>query len=119
MFLATSNKDRRLLIFGYAGKVNVAELQRGSEEVKSLLAQLPSGLKVVVDLERLDSMDIGCAEVVGRMMEVLEQHGLDLVVRIIPDPAKDIGFNIISRFHYRRRPRVATFKTLAEAARLL
>jgi hypothetical protein len=50
---------------------------------------------------------------------VMERHGMELIVRVIPDPAKDIGFNLISRFHYHHRPRTATFKTLAEAATLL
>ena len=119
MFLATSNKPRRLLHFSYIGKVGVAELERGSLEVNALLAELPPGLKIVVDLERMESMDIGCAEIVGQMMELLEKHGVDLVLRIIPDPTKDIGLNLISRFHYHHRPRIATFKSLAEVAGLL
>ena len=119
MFLATSNKTRRLLYFTYAGRVSVEEVQRGNSEVKALLAELPAGLQVVVDLERVDTMDTGCADIVGKMMEAMERHGVELVVRVIPDPTKDIGFNIISRFHYQHRPRTATFKTLAEAAALL
>ena len=119
MFLAASNKGRRLLHLSYIDHVNVEELQRGSKDLVALLAELPADLKILVDLERLESMDIGCAEIVGKMMEVMERNGMELIVRVIPDPAKDIGFNLISRFHYHHRPRTATFKTLAEAATLL
>jgi anti-anti-sigma regulatory factor len=119
MFLATSNKSKRLLHLSYIGKVDAAELQRGSENVIALLADLPAGLHLLTDMERMESMDIACAEIIGKMMEVLEQHGVELVVRVIPDPAKDIGLNIISRFHYRRTPRTATCKTMVEAMKLL
>jgi hypothetical protein len=42
-----------------------------------------------------------------------------MVVRVIPDPQKDIGLNILSLFHYRRRVRIVTCKTLAEAMKAL
>jgi hypothetical protein len=119
MFFAASNKARRLLHLSYIGRVSVEELQRGSKELVALLVELPTGLHILVDLERLESMDIGCAEIVGKMMEVMEQHGVELVIRVIPDPTKDIGFNLISRFHYHRSPRTVTCKTMSEAGSLL
>jgi hypothetical protein len=119
MILATSNKPARLVHINFLGPVTVDEFRRGIGELQGLLPELPAGLRVIVDLERMDSMDIACSELVGRMMELIEQHGVELVIRIIPDPAKDIGFNIISRFHYHHHPHIATFKTLSEAAGLL
>jgi hypothetical protein len=119
MFLATSNKSKRLLQLSYIGKVDVEELQRGIGEANGLLADLPAGLKILVDLSHLEFMDIACAEILGKMMEVVEAHGVELIVRVIPDPTKDIGFNIISTFHYQHRPRTAICKTMAEAASLL
>jgi hypothetical protein len=44
---------------------------------------------------------------------------VETVVRVIPDPHKDIGLNIMSLFHYRRRVRIITCETLAEALRSL
>jgi hypothetical protein len=42
-----------------------------------------------------------------------------LVVRVIPDETKDIGFNILTVFHYPHRPQIVTCQTLPEAARVL
>ena len=55
----------------------------------------------------------------GRMMELLDRRGLEMVVRVIPDPAKDIGFNILSIFHYPHHPQIVTCGTMMEAAKLL
>ena len=103
----------------YVGQVRVEDLQRGLSDMPQLLADLPADFRVLADLSRLDSIDLGCVEQIGATMELFEQHGVGLVVRLIPDPAKDIGFNIISAFHYKNRPRTATCETLAEAMRLL
>jgi anti-anti-sigma regulatory factor len=119
MFLATSNKSKRLLYISYIGKVDVAELQRGSQDLRLLLAELPDGFKMLVELDRLESMDISCIEELGKMMELFDQHGLEQVVRVIPDPTKDIGFNILARFHYHNNPRMTNCETMIQAAKLL
>ena len=119
MFLATSNKSKRLLHLSYIGNVGVAELQHGSKEMVALLAELPAGFKMLVDLGRLESMDIACVDEIGKMMELLEQHGVELIVRVIPDSSKDIGLNILTLFHYARQPRVVTCENIIEVARVL
>jgi anti-anti-sigma regulatory factor len=119
MFLATTNKAKRLLYLGYIQKVRTKDLQRGLEEMPALLADLPPGFHLLVDLGRLESMDPACTTQVGKVMELCDQHGVGLVIRVIPDPTKDIGFNLLSIFHYPHRPRTFTCKTMSEAARLL
>ena len=119
MFLATSNEAKRLLCLSYFERVRPEELERGREDVKTLLAELPPGFRLLADFSRLESMDLDCVTELGRTMELLDQHRLDLVVRVIPDPAKDIGFNILSIFHYPHHPRIVTCGNMTEAARLL
>jgi hypothetical protein len=115
MFLATVSKPKQLLYLSFIGRVSVEQLQHGHEDIVLLLADLGSGFRVLADLSRLDSMDINCATEIGKFMELCEQQGVRLVIRIIPDPSKDIGLNILSLFHYRRRPRIMTCNSLAEA----
>jgi hypothetical protein len=52
-------------------------------------------------------------------MDLLNQHGVAMIVRVIPDPHKDIGLNILSLFHYRRGIRIVTCKTMEEARTVL
>jgi hypothetical protein len=48
-------------------------------------------------------------------MDLCSAGGVSSVVRVIPDPTKDIGFNIIARFHMPAPVRMETHETLAEA----
>jgi hypothetical protein len=119
MFLATVNQLKQLLYLSFIDHVGVKELERGHADIVKLLAELPSGFRLLTDLSRLESMELDCAVEIGREMELFEQKGVGLVVRVIPDPAKDIGMNMLSFFHYHHHPRTVTCATMAEAAKLL
>jgi hypothetical protein len=119
MFLATSNKAKGLLHLSYIEHVTADDLRRGHSDVVALLADLPAGFKMLVDLGRLNSMDTACVEELGKLMDLFDQHGLKQVVRVVPDPARDIGLNILARFHYHHNPRITNCKTMTDAAKLM
>ena len=119
MFLATSNKAKRLLHLSYIQHIKPEELKRGREDIKTLLADLPPGFRLLVDLDRLESTDPACTTEIGRIMELLDRGGVGMVVRVIPDSNKDIGLNILSLFHYRHHPQTVTCKNMAEAVKKL
>jgi hypothetical protein len=119
MFLATINKAKQLLYLNFTGRVSVEDLEHGYADVVRLVDELTSGFRVLGDFSTLDSMDVKAAGQIGRTMELCDQKGVALVVRIIPDPAKDIGFNILTVFHYRHRPRIVTCQSLVEAGEVL
>jgi hypothetical protein len=119
MFLATVNQPKQLLYLSFIGRVGVKELERGHADIVNLLAALPSGFRLLTDLSRLESMELDCAVEIGKEMELFEQKGVGLVVRVIPDPTKDIGMNILSLFHYHHRPHTVTCRSMVEAAERL
>jgi anti-anti-sigma regulatory factor len=119
MFLATVSKPKQLLYLNFIGRVSVEQLQQGREDITSLLADIGSGFRVLADFSRLESMDTNCAAEIGKVMELCEQKGVGLVIRIIPDSSKDIGLNILTLFHYRLRPRIMTCNSIAEAEEAL
>jgi hypothetical protein len=119
MLLVTSNKSKQLLHIGYTGQVQLEELQNGREDLTTQLGELSPGFHLLADFSRLESMGLDCAPELGRMMELIGQAGVGLVVRVIPDPSKDIGLNILTVFHYPHHLRVVTCRNMAEAARAL
>ena len=119
MLLVTSNKSKQLLFLSYIGHVRAEEFERKREELAAQLEELSPGFRLLVDFGGLESMGLDCEPGLGRMMDLIGQAGVGLVVRVIPEPDKDIGMNILTVFHYRRRPRVVTCKSMGDAVREL
>jgi hypothetical protein len=84
-----------------------------------LVTDLAPDYQVLVDFCRLEAMDPAAAPEIGRTMELIDQTGGTAVVRVIPDPSKDIGMTILSLFHYRRHVKVITCATMDEAIKAL
>ncbi|MGO8839399.1 MAG: hypothetical protein ACLQAH_12785 [Limisphaerales bacterium] len=119
MFLVALNKPRQLLYLSYIGHVTPEELLRGCEDIKAMAADLKPGFRLLADFGRLESMDLACRTELGRLMELADQSGVGLLVRVIPDTTKDIGVDILALFHYRNRPKSVTCRNLVEAAKKL
>jgi anti-anti-sigma regulatory factor len=116
MFLVTVSKPRQILHLCFSGHVTAGELARARTDVVSLLGELNAGFRLLTDLSAVEVMDAACAPEIGRVMELCEEKGVGLVVRVIPDPGKDIGMNMLSFFHYRRHPITVTCASMTEAA---
>lgn len=90
-------------------------MSRCLETVPGLLDQLKPDFFVLTDLSNLESMEPSCAQDLGAIMELCSSKGMLTVVRVIPDPTKDIGFDLISHFHLDPRIKTQTFESLADA----
>jgi hypothetical protein len=119
MVLVTINEAKRLIYLAYFGRVDYEQMKRTREEITQFLDRLPANLRVLGDLERMESMDPAAATEIGKVMEMLDRKGLEMSVRVIPDPTKDIGFNILARIHYRKKVRVINCASMLEAAKAL
>jgi hypothetical protein len=90
------------------------------EAVKAQLPELRAGFTVLADFSGMDSMDVDCVTGLTRIMDACRAHGVAKVIRIIPDPNKDIGLTMLGIVHYRgSRVHVVTCHTAAEAEQLL
>jgi hypothetical protein len=119
MLLVTSNKSKQLLYLTYIGHVQVGEFEQRREEFTTQLGEMSPGFRLLADFSQLEAMDLDCAAELGRIMELIGKAGAGLVVRVISDPRKDIGMNILTAFHYPHRARIATCNSMAEAVEAL
>src|SRR3954463_4781512 len=119
MILVTVNKPKQILLLSFIGRVRAADLVAGYQEMAAFLSELSPGFRLVSDLCPLESLDKDCAKEIARAMELCDQKGVGLLVRVIPDGSKDIGLNILTLFHYTHRPRTVTCVNMVEAAKAL
>ncbi len=113
------DEPERLLVIRYGGVVEAEETEKGLEQVRAGLAKLQTGFRLLADLSELQSMDMACAPFIEKAMDMFNEKGASMVVRVIPDPRRDIGLQIMSIFHYRGDVQIITCETLAQAEEIL
>ena len=115
MFETEFDRGKNLLRMNFCGHVTAEEAKLGTGELASHLIEIESGFRLLTDLTGLEVMDTECVPYIRSSMDILNKKGVAMVVRVIPDPQKDIGFNILSLFHYRHDVHIVTCETLDEA----
>jgi anti-anti-sigma regulatory factor len=118
-YTVSADVTKNQLSVHFSGDVDLACMRACVDQIVIQMPNLTKGFKILTDLSNLNSMDSLCVSELKRMMDVCRKSGAGTVARVIPDPAKDIGFNILSLFHYRDKVHVLTFQTLAEAKQAL
>ena len=115
MFHTDLDRSGQLLSMHYSGHVDAAEMNACLDGVRELLKDVEPGLRVLTDLSGLEVMDAACAPLIGVIMDFFVEKQIASVVRVIPDPQKDIGFALMSHIHYGREVRTTTHTNLADA----
>jgi len=110
---------RRLLKMSYAQDVGLEEARRCAEEVRALLADVTPGFRLLTDFTQLESMDTSCSLYMEQIMDLCDRQGVAMVVRIVADAQKDIGFDIMSLFHYARDVPIVKCSNWDEAEKVL
>ena len=110
---------KNLVTITYRGAVTAEEAAAGRSRAQLAIDTMRPGFGFLVDFTPLVSMESDCAPHIRATMDYANTHGVAAVVRVIPDPQRDIGMTIMSRFHYGPNVQTYTCDTMAEALRLL
>ncbi|HEY2615659.1 MAG TPA: hypothetical protein VGI42_08100 [Chthoniobacterales bacterium] len=119
MFSVEADKAKRLIIISAVGQVSAGEAKNGAEQLREIVRDAAPGFRVLTDFRWLEAMETSASQHVAEIMDALAEKQVRLVVRVIPDPRKDIGLNILSQFHYGSEIPAITFETLADALQSL
>ena len=115
MYAVELDRSKRLLVITAAQRVTGEEVKRIAKRVRELLQDVAPGLHLLADFRLLKSMDSTAAQHIADIMDMLAEKQVASVTRVMPDPHKDIGLNILSQFHYGPNVTITTFETLADA----
>ena len=115
MYALELDRSKRLLVISAAQRITAEAANRAAQRIRELLQDVAPGFHVLADFRWLESMDSAAARHIAEMMDALAEKNVASVTRVMPDPHKDIGLNILSQFHYGPEIHLATFETLAEA----
>jgi anti-anti-sigma regulatory factor len=115
MYSVELDRSKRLLVISAAQTVTAEEAKMAAQRIREVLQDVAPGFRVLADFRGLQSMDSAAAPHIAKMMDALAEKEVASVTRVIPDPRKDIGLNILSQFHYGPDVTLTTFETLADA----
>jgi len=119
MYSVELDRSKRFLVISAAQRVTAGEAKQAAQQVRKLLENVDPGFRVLADFRWLVSMDSAAARHIAEIMDAVAEKQVASVTRVMPDPHKDIGLNILSQFHYGPEIQIATFETLADAIQSL
>jgi anti-anti-sigma regulatory factor len=119
MFYVTADKSKQLVTMTFSRQVDMDEMKSCLDQTECSLAEMEPGFQLLTDLSNLESMDSPCTAYIGQIMDLCNTRGVSAVFRVIPDPKTDLGYTLMSLFHYSQDVRTMTFENLEEAMRSL
>jgi hypothetical protein len=119
MFYVSADKSKQLLTMSFSRQVGTDEMKSCLDETRRSLGDMEPGFQLLTDLSNLESMEFACTDYVGQIMDLCSTKGVSAVFRVVPDPKADLGYTLMSLFHYSRDVRTMTFENLADAMRSL
>jgi len=119
MFYVAADKSKQLLTMSFSLLVNSDEMKSCLDKTERSLADMKPGFRLLTDLSNLESMEAACTDSIVQIMDLCSTRGVGAVFTVIPDPTKDLGYTVMSLFHFSRDIRTMTFENLADAMRSL
>ncbi|HSV62779.1 MAG TPA: hypothetical protein VLH83_05495 [Chthoniobacterales bacterium] len=119
MFVVETDTTKQLLVLSFAGNVTADESRETVARIREKIEEMAPGFVALADFRWLESMATDAAPFVAEVMDLFAAKKVSAVVRVMPDPHRDIGLNILSPFHYGPDVRLMTFETLADAIQAL
>lgn len=103
------------VIIDFIGKIDPAQSEDYLASIPKLVPKDKKKFNLLVDLSLVESMDPHMKGPIKQAMEIFNSHGVEMIIRVIPNPHHDIGLNIMSFFHYDKKVRMLTLKSRQEA----
>jgi hypothetical protein len=111
--------EKHAVIIELAGNVDAAQAEQTLAELDSALAKAEKGFKLLIDYSAVETMEPEVEAEIMKGMDFFNAKGVSEVVRVFPDPDLEIGFNMLSLFHYSPQVLVRSARTREEAEALL
>ena len=108
-----------MVVIEFVGKIDVQQAKQSYLDIQKVTPKDGKGFKILTDLSRVESADLEIAPVIKKSMDFFDSQGVTEIIRVIPDPAQDIGFNILSLFHYSKKVKFITVQSQKEIQTLL
>jgi ABC-type transporter Mla MlaB component len=115
MITTTIYQEKNLLYLSFLDDVGMIQFSELERRLSSIFRCLEQDFTLLTDLSGVGEIDFACVNQIAELMERTVEAGVGQVLRVVPDPCKDIGFGILAAFHYPKSLPVRVFENLSEA----
>ena len=115
MIKASYDPEHNAVIMELAGKIDALQMERFISEIQKVIPKHGKGFRILTDLSGVQEVALEAREPIKKLMDFLDDQGVTEILRVIADPAQDIGLNIMSLFHYSKEVKFFTFQSREEA----
>ena len=109
------DRKHNAVVIEFEGHVDTTQGEQFFKDIQKVVPKHGKGFTLLTDMTSLDKMDLQVKDAITKAMDLFNDNGITRVLRVIPDDDKDIGFNILSAFHYSKGVKILTLQSREEA----
>jgi anti-anti-sigma regulatory factor len=103
------------VIVEFEGNIDAEQAKQFFADLEKVHPKPDKDFKLLTDFSLVDAMDFSVKGEIEKAMDLFNAQGVTEIIRVIPDPNMDIGFNIMSASHYSKQIKVHTVRSRQEA----
>lgn len=115
MVKVSYDREHNTVIIEFEGNIDASQAEKVFPDLEKILPKHGKGFKLLADFSSVQTMELKVKAAIEKAMEIFNAQGVTEIIRVTPDPALDIGLNIMSRSHYSRDVKVLTVRSREEA----
>jgi hypothetical protein len=109
------DRERNTVIVEFEGNVDAEQARQFFVDLEDIRPKPENGFKLLTDFSLVDAMEFSVKSEIEKAMDLFNAQGVTEIIRVIPDPNMDIGFNLMSASHYSKQIKVHTLRSRQEA----
>ena len=109
------DRKRNTVIVEFEGNVDVGQAKQFFADLEKTRPEPEKDFKLLTDFSLVDAMEFNVKREIEKAMDLFNAQGVTEILRVIPDPNMDIGFNLMSASHYSKQIKVHTLRSRQEA----
>ena len=103
------------VIVEFKGNIDAAQAEQFFSDIEKVIPRHGKGFKLLTDFSSVEAMDLAVQRGIKKAMELFNARGVTEILRVLPDPDMEIGFNIMSASRYSKEIRIHTLHSREEA----
>jgi hypothetical protein len=109
------DRKRNIVIVEFEGNVDAEQAKQFFAHLERVRPKPEKDFKLLTDFSLVDTMEFSVKREIEKAMDLFNAQGVTEIIRVIPDPNMDIGFDLMSTAHYSKQIKVHTVRSRREA----